>query len=301
MQTKNLQQVANFVEEKLQKGEKFTSDMLFKKTGEIYDGSLADNTFTVKDAYDAMELGINQYILNMKEEPTLDKMFEIIDKIPTQTKRTEGMDNYQQFSTPPTLAYLASYVANINSNDIMLEPSAGIGGIATFAKKSGAKVIVNELDPRRMAILKNMPFEISTVRMLEQINNILGGDIEPSVVVMNPPFSSSTTRNMKGAKIGAKHIEEALKMLKTNGRLVAITGKTMADDAPTFRNWWNDIKKKYNVVANIGISGKNFNKYGTNFGIQMMVIDNNGANQEYYNRLCRRFARFTKHFRRYKK
>ena len=271
------QQVANFVEEKLQKGEKFTSDMLFKKTGEIYDGSLADNTFTVKDAYDAMELGINQYILNMKEEPTLDKMFEIIDKIPTQTKRTEGMDNYQQFSTPPTLAYLANYAANINSNDIMLEPSAGIGGIATFAKKSGAKVIVNELDPRRMAILKNMPFDDFYSEDAEQINNILGGDIEPSVVVMNPPFSSSTTRNMKGAKIGAKHIEEALKMLKTNGRLVAITGKTMADDAPAFRDWWNDIKKKYNVVANIGISGKNFNKYGTNFGIQMMVIDNNGA------------------------
>lgn len=271
------QQVANFVEEKLQKGEKFTSNMLFKKTGEIYDGSLADNTFTVKDAYDAMELGINQYILNMKEEPTLDKMFEIIDKIPTQTKRTEGMDNYQQFSTPPTLAYLANYAANINSNDIMLEPSAGIGGIATFAKKSGAKVIVNELDPRRMAILKNMPFDDFYSEDAEQINNILGGDIEPSVVVMNPPFSSSTTRNMKGAKIGAKHIEEALKMLKTNGRLVAITGKTMADDAPAFRDWWNDIKKKYNVVANIGISGKNFNKYGTNFGIQMMVIDNNGA------------------------
>ena len=271
------QQVANFVEEKLQKGEKFTSDMLFKKTSEIYDGSLADNTFTVKDAYDAMELGINQYILNMKEEPTLDKMFEITDKIPTQTKRTEGMDNYQQFSTPPTLAYLANYAANINSNDIMLEPSAGIGGIATFAKKSGAKVIVNELDPRRMAILKNMPFDDFYSEDAEQINNILGGDIEPSVVVMNPPFSSSTTRNMKGAKIGAKHIEEALKMLKTNGRLVAITGKTMADDAPAFRDWWNDIKKKYNVVANIGISGKNFNKYGTNFDIQMMVIDNNGA------------------------
>lgn len=274
---KKSQQVANFVEEKLQKGEKFTSNTLFKKTGEIYDGSLADNTFTVKDAYDAMELGINQYILNMKEEPTLDKMFEIIDKIPTQTKRTEGMDNYQQFSTPPTLAYLANYAANINSNDIMLEPSAGIGGIATFAKKSGAKVIVNELDSRRMAILKNMPFDDFYSEDAEQINNILGGDIEPSVVVMNPPFSSSTTRNMKGAKIGAKHIEEALKMLKTNGRLVAITGKTMADDVPAFRDWWNDIKKKYNVVANIGISGKNFNKYGTNFGIQMMVIDNNGA------------------------
>lgn len=271
------QQVADFVKDKLQNGEKITSDMLFKAAGEVYGGTLADNTFTVKDAYDAMELGVNQYILSLEGKITPERMDSIIEKLPTQTKRTEGMDKYQQFSTPPTIAYYANYAANVNSNDTMLEPSAGIGGIAVFAKKDGAKVIVNELDKRRLSVLKNMPFDAFYNENAEQINNILGGEIEPTVVVMNPPFSSSSERNIKSAKIGAKHIEEALKMLAPNGRLVAITGKSMADDAAAFRDWWKDIKSKYNVVANIGISGKNYNKYGTNFGIQMLIIDKNGA------------------------
>lgn len=271
------QQIADFVKDKLQNGEKITSDMLFKAAGEVYDGTLSDNTFTVKDAYDAMELGVNQYILSLEGKITPERMDSIIEKLPTQTKRTEGMDKYQQFSTPPTIAYYANYAANINGNDTMLEPSAGIGGIAVFAKKDGAKVIVNELDNRRLSVLKNMPFDAFYNENAEQINNILGGEIEPTVVVMNPPFSSSSERNIKSAKIGAKHIEEALKILAPNGRLVAITGKSMSDDAPAFREWWRDIKSRYNVVANIGISGKNYNKYGTNFGIQMLVIDKNGA------------------------
>ncbi len=271
------QSIADFVKNKLANSEKITSNTLFKKASEIYGGTLSDNVFTVKDAYDAMELAVNQYILSSDGNITQEKISEIMELLPTQTKRTEGMDKYQQFSTPPTIAYYANYAANINSDDIMLEPSAGIGGIAVFAKKDGATVIVNELDPRRLSILKNMPFDRFYNENAEQINNILGNEIKPTVIVMNPPFSSSSERNIKNSKIGAKHIEEALKILAPNGRLVAITGKTMADNSPSFRTWWTDIKSKYNVVANIGISGKNYNKYGTNFGIQMLIIDKTGA------------------------
>ena len=85
---------------------------------------------------------------------------------------------------------------------------------------------------------------------------------------------------MKNTKIGAKHIEQALKILAPNGRLVAIVGKGMADGEPAFRTWWKDIKSQYNVKANIGINGKNYNKYGTNFDIQMLVIDKNGSTTE---------------------
>ena len=121
-----------------------------------------------------------------------------------------------------------------------------------------------------------MPFDGFFNENAEQLDNILGGKIEPTVIVMNPPFSSSAERNMKKTKIGATHIEQALKILAPNGRLVAIVGKGMADGEPAFRTWWNDIKTQYNVRANIGINGKNYNKYGTNFDIQMLVIDKNG-------------------------
>ena len=268
-------QIADYVSDKLAKGEKISSMELSQIATKAFGGTMANNAFSVKDAYDAMELGVNQYILSMKDV-SVDKMLEVLELLPTQTKRTEEQVKFQQFSTPPSIAYLANYTANVNANDIMLEPSAGIGGIAVFAKKDGAKVYVNELDTRRLEVLKNMPFDGFYNENAEQLDNILGGKIEPTVIVMNPPFSSSAERNMKKTKIGASHIEQALKILAPNGRLVAIVGKGMADGEPAFRNWWSDIKSQYNVRANIGINGKNYNKYGTSFDIQMLVIDKNG-------------------------
>lgn len=268
-------QIADYVAAKLAKGEKLSATELSQVASKAFGGTMADNAYSIKDAYDAMELGVNQHILSMKEV-SADKMIELLELLPTQTKRTEEMVKFQQFSTPPSIAYLANYTANVTANDIMLEPSAGIGGIAVFAKKDGAKVYVNELDNRRLEVLKNMPFDGFFNENAEQLDNILGGKIEPTVIVMNPPFSSSAERNMKKTKIGASHIEQALKILAPNGRLVAIVGKGMADGEPAFRNWWNDIKSQYNVRANIGINGKNYNKYGTNFDIQMLVIDKNG-------------------------
>jgi len=141
-------------------------------------------------------------------------------------------------------------------------------------------VFVNELDKRRLEIIKELPFDGFLNEDAEQINNIHGDKLEPTVIVMNPPFSSSAERNIHDTKIGAKHIEESLKMLAPNGRLVAIVGQGMADDAPAFRSWRSGIKEQYNVKANIGIDGKNYSKYGTTFGVQVLVIDKNGATTE---------------------
>lgn len=268
--------IADFVKSKIEAGEKFNSNELFAEAAKAYGDTMANNAFTSKDAYDAMELGVNQYIL-ASDNISLESMLTILDLLPTQTRRTADMEKFQQFSTPPSIAYLANFAANVKADDIVLEPSAGNGGIAVFAKKDGAKVYVNELDKRRLEIIKNLPFDGFFNEDAEQINNIHGDKIAPTVIVMNPPFSSSAERNIHNTKIGAKHIEEALKMLAPNGRLVAVVGQGMADDAPTFRNWWKDIKAEYNVKANIGVDGKNYNKYGTNFGIQMLVIDKNGA------------------------
>ncbi|MCL2047146.1 MAG: bifunctional class I SAM-dependent methyltransferase/DEAD/DEAH box helicase [Defluviitaleaceae bacterium] len=271
--------IADFVKSKLEAGEKFSSAELFAEATKAYGGTMSNNAFTSKDAYDYMELGVNQYILSL-DTVSIDTMLKMLDLLPSQTKRTADMEKFQQFSTPPSIAYLANWAANVNNNDIVLEPSAGIGGIAVFAKKDGAAVYVNELDKRRLEIIKNLPFDGFFNEDAEQINNIHGDKIAPTVIVMNPPFSSSAERNIQNTKIGAKHIEESLKMLAPNGRLVAIVGQGMADDAPAFRNWWREIKKQYNVKANIGVDGKNYNKYGTNFGIQMLVIDKDGATIE---------------------
>ncbi|HQB82200.1 MAG TPA: strawberry notch family protein, partial [Candidatus Rifleibacterium sp.] len=263
---------------------------LYALANEIFEGTQADGVWNIKDLYDSLELGINLYLLNNKElvnifnsgdiESFISKVkTDVLLRIPTQTKRTEEMDEFQQFSTPPSIASLAAWLANINKNDFLLEPSAGIGGLAIFGKMAGAKVVVNELSQRRAEILSNLPFDQFFTENGEQINNILPDDVAPTVVVMNPPFSSTAGRvqGERKTKNGGVHVEQALKRLQPGGRLVAIVGQGMSFEHSTFRDWWNKIRKEYNVLANVGLSGQEYKKYGTTFDNRILVIDKTGA------------------------
>ncbi|MGA2026674.1 MAG: strawberry notch-like NTP hydrolase domain-containing protein, partial [Syntrophobacteraceae bacterium] len=285
------QQIADWVKAKLASSDseylgRFVAKDLFDQADKAFGGTQAQGKYTVKDAYDAMEMGINQHIAEMFEgkplpddvkaaQAQIDQLQRILNRIPTQTKRTAEMDEFQQFSTPPPLAYLANWAAKVSKKDTVLEPSAGVGGLATFAKAAGAKVHVNEYSGRRADLLDQMDFERVTRENAEQIHNILPKDVKPSVVLMNPPFSSTAgrmegTRNTKNAE---RHVTQALDRLEPGGRLVAIVGRGMSLDAPTFREFWNKLGEKYNIMADIGISGKNYTKYGTSFDNRLIVID----------------------------
>lgn len=284
-------EISNYVLNQLSEGKKFTSQELQEAANKAYGGTMAEGKYDVKAMTDAMELGVNRYIIDTVSKaqsdfnaPEAKKAVESIDEItsdilsmiPTQTKRSEEQISLQQFSTPPNIAYLASWVANIDKSDTILEPSAGIGGLASFAKADGAKVYVNELSESRLDMLKQLPFDGFFKENAEQIHNILPDSVSPSVVLMNPPFSSTGGRTKNSTKNAIPHIEQALLRLQDGGRLVAIVGKGMADDTPTFRNWYNELRKTYDIRANVGINGENYRKYGTTFDVQMLVIDKTG-------------------------
>ena len=284
-------QISDYVLDKLTNNGKITTQELQSIADKAHGGTMAEGKYDVKAMTDAMELGVNRYIIDTisnaqsdfnspeskKAVESIDEITEsILNAIPTQTKRSEEQVSLQQFSTPPNIAYLASWVANIDNKDTVLEPSAGIGGLASFAKADGATVYVNELSDSRLEMLKQLPFDGFFKENAEQINNILPDSVSPSVVLMNPPFSSTGGRTKNSTKNAIPHIEQALLRLQDGGRLVAIVGKGMADDTPTFRNWYNELRKKYNIRANIGIDGENYKKYGTTFDVQMLVIDKTG-------------------------
>lgn len=280
-------QVADSVLGKLQTGIKFTRNDLFAMCDKAFNGTLAEGKYSAKDAYDALEMGVNKYIM---ESPSLISaspqnakrivadLKGVMELLPTQSTRTEEMDEWQQFSTPPPLAYAANWVSNLNKNDSYLEPSGGTGGLASFALIASNRpkaVVVNELAPRRAAILNELGFDRVFTENAEQLNNILPQDVKPTVVVMNPPFSATAGR-VKGQRKTANatvHIEQALKRLQPGGRLVAIVGKGMAADRPAFEAWWNKIRENFDVLANVGISGQEYAKYGTTFDNQIVIID----------------------------
>lgn len=284
--------ISDVVFGKLSSGEKITTQELQAAANDAYGGTMAEGAYDVKAMTDALELGVNRYIIDHVRKnqgdfnsenayDAQDSIAEIDDDIlaliPTQTKRTEEQISMQQFSTPPNIAYLASWVANIDGTDTVLEPSAGIGGLASFAKADGATVYVNELSGSRLAMLKELPFDGFYQENAEQIDNILPESVSPTVVLMNPPFSSTGGRTKNTTKNAIPHIEQALARLQDGGRLVAIVGKGMANDTPTFRGWYDTLRKNYSIRANIGVNGENYRKYGTTFDVQLLVIDKTGA------------------------
>jgi len=283
------QQIADEVRKYLDKGQDFSGERLFRIANKAYGGTQAEGKYTVKDAYDGMELAVNQYLMNAEfvkngngsaaqAQQTLDSLIEMLRHIPTQTKRTEEMESFQQFSTPPNIAYLAAWAANVAENDVVLEPSAGIGGLALWPKAWGATVYANELSERRLQFLNQLGLDGTFNLNAEQIDNLLPDSIRPSVVIMNPPFSSTAGRTSKNATANAKrHIEQALERLEDGGRLVAILGNGMANDAPAFRSWWDELRRENDIRANIQIDGQNYRKYGTTFNVQLVVIDKTGA------------------------
>ena len=109
----------------------------------------------------------------------------------------------------------------------------------------------------------------------EHLNSILPKDIITDLVIMNPPFSATAGRitGERDTNVTTIHIYQALARLKPGGRLVAVTGQTMELGKKSMSEWWKKTINKYNVIANIGISGKEYAKYGTTFGIRILVID----------------------------
>ena len=274
----------------LKKGEKIKDNVAFARMAdEAWGGTQAQGAYDMSQAYDALEMGVNMYIRDKQIVPSryataasIKKSVaalkeQVMDKLPTMSNRSERKMQFQQFSTPPNYSAVANWLLGTKEGDVVLEPSAGLGGLAVFAKNAGATVYVNELDPQRAALLSRMGFDGVFTENAEQIDNVLPDNIRPNRIIMNPPFSSSAGRTSRNDTMNAaRHIEQALERLADGGRAVMILGKGMADEAPRFKAFWDDIKERYNVRANVELSGKDYAKYGTTWGNVIVVVDKTG-------------------------
>ena len=269
---------------------KIESSTLIKEANRVFGGTQAEGVYSQKSAYDAMEVGVNIFLRGTETSDwnnqnaswatsKIAELTEMISRLPTQSRRDSEMEEFQQFSTPPPLAFAANWVANITAIDTVMEPQAGTGDLAIWADIAGAKVVLNELSERRTELLEAL-FPNSRIfqENAEQLNNILPDSVQPSVIVMNPPFTATAGRveGKRSSFVGARHVEQALKRVAENGRVVAIVGQGMGHDRASFREWWKEVESKYSVRADISISGQEYRKYGTTFDNRILVIDKTG-------------------------
>jgi hypothetical protein len=283
----NIHELITELEERIEDGEPFDNPKLTRTAERVFGGTRAQGKYTPRDAYDAVEIAVNNYLLekHAKELMQMDVtealasvLRPLMQRLPRQTDRTLEQTELQQFSTPPTLAYVAARLLNPKPTDIVLEPSAGTGSLAIWPRAVGAKVICNETSLRRFSLLRCVlnfdPFPLDA----EFIDDLLPAEIQPTAVLMNPPFSSTSGRVTKTNPLyGGRHMASALRRLKEGGRLVAIVSEAMSFHHPSFSEWWQRIACLCNVRANLTLDGKEYAKYGAAPDVQILVIDKTGA------------------------
>ena len=273
-------------------GKPMDSKEFFELADAAFGGSrVNDDAYDVREAYDAMEIAFataaREKLETMKHE-TLDDakaavkmLWEAGQLLPTQSIRTDIQIAAQQFSTPTHISYAMTRVAHIMGFDIIVEPSAGTGIVGNMAAVwNPKKIILNELETNRYQRLLEAKIPNSVVYNFDAQHISARGvlpakDGRPTLVLMNPPFSSdmNVQKRRNTSRVGMKHVAEAMKKLAPGGRLVALVGRGFSTDAPSLMKDWQDIQKKYTVRANIELTGKLYYKHGTQFDNRLVVID----------------------------
>ncbi|MCC5655052.1 strawberry notch family protein, partial [Nostoc sp. XA013] len=246
-----------------------------------FHGTAAEGTWQWKDAYEAVEVAQILYlrhlgikILSQQPQVVVQQLEELTALCPTHTRRSEESVNLQQFSTPLPLAYLVAKAGFIQATDLILEPSAGTGLLAQMAKLHSASLMLNELAPDRSKILRRLfpgtpLFSVNA----EQINDYLAGQTQPSVVLMNPPFSSSPKISSRNRDATKRHINSALQRLADGGRLVTITANWFSPANPIWRETFVRWHSEARVLMSVGVNGKVYSKHGTTIDTRITVID----------------------------
>lgn len=251
-----------------------------------FGGTQGAGTYTPDDARDDTETRLNQVVLSHRStfDPTGDgydrhrgayqALDFMLDKAPAPRAVTRETVEFQQYSTPWPYAFVVAWCGNLRPDDVVLEPSAGNGNIAVFARAANvSRVITNELSPRRAANLRRLgfaPFQENA----EHLDSILPPDYRATAVLMNPPFSSTAGRmneHHNRMTNGLRHVEQALLRLTPGGRLVAIIGW---GEAPGFADAWNRLKLRYHVRAVVGVAGQAYARMGAEYPSKVIVVDN---------------------------
>ena len=251
-----------------------------------------------KDAYEAAEaamvLFIQRYGRLMRREAgagpgsaaAMLAMLETLAALePSQTRRSEEQLALQQFSTPLPLAYAALQAAAIRPGDIVLEPSAGTGMLAVMAecalgKHASGALHLNEIATTRTGLLAGLfPDAPVTRHNAESIANYLPG-LHPTVVLMNPPFSSSPGVQRIRHDADLRHLRSAFSMLPAGGRLVAITSAGCIPGDAAWSRAFERLDPPPRTVFSIAIDGRAYARRGTTFDTRLTLIDRDPANAQ---------------------
>ncbi|MBD1204102.1 MAG: strawberry notch family protein [Rhodobacteraceae bacterium] len=251
---------------------------------ESFGGSDAAGAWDWRQAYDLMQAAAIDVLAEAAGSRSLDRILDaaidLAASLPTETRRSERQMLLQQFSTALPWAVVMAFAGGLRETDVVLEPSAGTGSLIRTARLSERKlrgravprVHANEIDPFRGAILRDVlsPGASITSHDAEFIDDLLGADVHPDLILMNPPFASSVARG-DDPTLALRHAISAAKRLAPGGRLVAIlppyaSGERQAD-------LWRRFTGIVQPLARLVLPRSAFSKIGTSIETHLLVAE----------------------------
>ena len=145
------------------------------------------------------------------EDPT-DKLNAVIECGVLEPKVKTGY-----FPTPPTLVERMIELAELDSEHLILEPSAGQGHIADVICKTtgldGKEIVICEILPENIAVLRKKGYFVEEYEFIRMAEELRSNKMEFDRILMNPPFEKQQD---------LEHVTTAFNLLKGGGILVAI-------------------------------------------------------------------------------
>ena len=285
-----LMQAATAIVPPFEAGRSIDASALRTAMEDAFCASDSSGAWVWKDAYEATEVAqilmLSRYGALMQRQAASPQAFlTMIERLaglaPSHTRRSEDSVRLQQFSTPLPLAAIVAQAAGFRGDDLVLEPSAGTGMLAIFARIAGARLALNELAETRRALLGHLfPEAVLSDHDAASIDDRLDRSIAPSVIVMNPPFSAANHVEGRFQQATSQHVLSAFARLAAGGRLVVITGESFRPSTKAFQSTFQRIGQSADVVFSAAIDGKVFARHGTTIDTRLTVIDKRAASEE---------------------
>ena len=276
---------------RLEAGQALDAPTLREVLTRAFGGSDAQGVWVWKDAYEAAEAALVLFLKRWgrtmrREAGSPEGMLAMLDALaalePSHTRRSEGQVARQQFSTPLPLAYAALQAARVRPGDVVLEPSAGTGMLAVLAERAlGSRAAgalhLNELAAVRAGMLEGLFPDASVTRHNAEAIGDCIPHVRPSVVLMNPPFSTTpgVDRRRRGADL--LHVRAAFALLPPGGRLVAITGHGCLPGGREWAGAFGRLDPPPRTVFSVAVDGRAYARRGTGFATRLTVIDRDPA------------------------
>ena len=234
-----------------------------------------------KTLYDVAEFALNKLLISsispdhqINTNTIINDLRALSKLLPKETERSVDQSIYQQFSTPLETGYRMAALLDINSNDILLEPSAGTGNLAAVCKLFQPKAIhVNELHKGRFNLLTNLTCFSPSNEDATQLGNLskMQG-LGITKCIMNPPFTRhSNTQSKIDHLAGAKHIASSYQLIVPGGKLCVLINSSFAPGSRG-REHFLSLSQGAQIMEELPLDSQTFNRKGTNTNTSILLI-----------------------------